>query len=106
MLWFEFMVATLLSSQGEYDLRMLNPFLTQEDARKVCDLVVDALLHVIRLGQIRRCLSEARDLTAILEHLVKVFFHHHTMLNNSFTTTHPTNTTYTTQHTHVVCLGA
>lgn len=66
-LWFEFMVASLLSSTSERDLRMLNPYLSESNARHVFDLTVDVILHTIRLGQIRRCIASARGLIALLE---------------------------------------
>lgn len=59
---FELVVASLISSSGDKDLLKLNPYLTDGDAKKISNLVVDVLLHAVRLGQIRRSISEARSL--------------------------------------------
>jgi hypothetical protein len=68
-LWFEFLVASLLSSKGDEDIKFWNPFLTDTDAQEVLNLTVDSLLHTIRLGHAGRCIIETRDLLGQLKKL-------------------------------------
>jgi hypothetical protein len=59
---FEFLVASLLSTQGHTELKKLNPFLNDFEVKRVFDLVVDAMFHSVRLGQTRRAIADANDL--------------------------------------------
>ena len=61
-LWFEFLVAAMLSTQAEVDIRLCNPFLSETDAQQVLLLTADCLMHTVRLGHIGRCLNDTRDL--------------------------------------------
>jgi hypothetical protein len=40
----------------------LNPYLAESDIQKITNLTVDVLFHAVRLGQIRRSITEARGL--------------------------------------------
>jgi hypothetical protein len=59
---FEFLVASLLSTQGHNEIKKLNPFLNDFEVKRVFDLVVDAMFHSVRLGQTRRAIVDATDL--------------------------------------------
>eukprot|EP00967_Tisochrysis_lutea_P092456 scaffold133291_cov31-Tisochrysis_lutea.AAC.7 len=56
----------LISSCGETDVLVLNPFLSLAGARETLDLVVAAILRTTRVGQINRCAHEARGLMSLL----------------------------------------
>ena len=43
------------------------PFLSEANAESIFDLVVAIILHASRVGQINRCLSEARGLLKLLQ---------------------------------------
>lgn len=58
--------ALLISSSGDAELRALNPFLSADQAAETLDLVVSAILHTSRVGQINRCAHEARGLLGLL----------------------------------------
>ena len=60
-LWFEFLVASVLSEDAEKQLQKLNPFLSSGNVKRVLDMTVVSLLHANRLGQVRRCLSYLDD---------------------------------------------
>ena len=62
----EDMVCLLISSVGVDDLRASNPFITQTEAQELLDLAVSAIMHANRVGQINRCVSEARGLLTLL----------------------------------------
>ena len=52
---------------GESDLQLANPFVSNADAGAVLDLAVSAIMRANRVGQINRCMSEARGLLRLLE---------------------------------------
>jgi hypothetical protein len=67
--WFEFLVASLLSTNGHNELKKLNPFLSDLEVKRVFDLVVDSMFHSVRLGQIRGAIREATELINLLRGL-------------------------------------
>ncbi len=68
-LWFEYLVGSLLSSQGEQDIKFWNPFLSEADVQEVTNLTIDLLLRTVRLGHIGRCIMDTRDLISRLKKL-------------------------------------
>jgi hypothetical protein len=69
---FEFLVATLLSTTAEEDISRLNPFLTEEEIKRLIDLTVLCLLHSNRLGQVLKCMTAARTLRTVIDRCVCV----------------------------------
>ena len=55
--WFELLVASILSSTSESDIRSLNPYLTATAYKTVTSLTVVAMLTSIRIGQTHRVLT-------------------------------------------------
>jgi hypothetical protein len=62
----DFLLSLLISTKSTEDLRATNPFLSAEEASSLFDLMVAAVLHASRVGQINRCVSEARGLLKLL----------------------------------------
>jgi hypothetical protein len=62
----EFLITMLLSSCAESDLRYLNPYLSDKDCEMLMNTVISLLVRVIRIGHIRRCVTEAKELFSIL----------------------------------------
>lgn len=62
---FEFITLSLLSTVGDKDILHVNPFMVSADV--VLQRTADALLHVNRLGHIRRCLGACKSLSRVLE---------------------------------------
>ena len=56
----------LISTEGLQDLRALNPYVDRNEARELLDVAVSIIVHANRVGQINRCLSEARGLLGLL----------------------------------------
>lgn len=63
--WFEHLVASILSTTAEHDIRSLNPYLSASAYKTVNSLTVVAMLASIRIGQSHRALAG-------LSHLVKL----------------------------------
>lgn len=63
--WFELLVASILSTTAEQDIRSLNPYLSSAAYKTVTSLTVVAMLASIRIGQSHRALAG-------LSHLVKL----------------------------------
>ena len=55
--WFELLVASILSSTAESDIRSLNPYLSSAAYKTVTSLTVVAMLASIRIGQSHRALA-------------------------------------------------
>ncbi len=55
--WFELLVASILSTSAEHDIRSLNPFLSPTAYKTVTSLTVVAMLTSIRIGQTHRALT-------------------------------------------------
>lgn len=55
--WFELLVASILSTTAEHDIRSLNPFLTSTAYKTVNSLTVVAMLTSIRISQTHRALT-------------------------------------------------
>jgi hypothetical protein len=55
--WFELLVASILSTAAEHDLRSLNPYMSSIAYRTVTSLTVVAMLTSIRIAQTHRALS-------------------------------------------------
>jgi hypothetical protein len=55
--WFELLVASILSTTSEHDIRSLNPHMPVESYRTVTSLTVVAMLTSIRIAQTHRALS-------------------------------------------------
>lgn len=68
-LWFELLVALMLSSQAEHDLRLLSPLCSLEGAQTAIQLTLSVLFHANRMSQARRCSSQARDLMVSMQKL-------------------------------------
>lgn len=60
--WLEFLFGTMLSSTQFADLQKLNPFLTSSQVDTMNQIVCAAVLHANRIGQINRCLLDARGI--------------------------------------------
>ncbi len=60
----ELLFCSVISCKGAADLRRLNPFIAEPE--HVLNLVVAAILHASRVGQVNRCLIEAKELQAEL----------------------------------------
>ena len=63
----EYLFCLLVSSTGVADLRAANPYVGEKEADELLDLAVAVILHANRVGQINRCLSEARGLLKLLD---------------------------------------
>ncbi len=55
--WFELLVASILSTNSEYDIRSLNPHMSPVAYKTVTSLTVVAMLTSIRISQTHRALS-------------------------------------------------
>jgi len=55
--WFELLVASILSTTSEHDIRSLNPYMSSIAYRTVTSLTVVAMLTSIRIAQSHRALS-------------------------------------------------
>lgn len=55
--WFELLVASILSSTAEHDIRSLNPYMSATAYKTVTSLTVVAMLTSIRIGQTHRALT-------------------------------------------------
>ena len=55
--WFELLVASILSTTAEHDIRSLNPFLSSKAYQTVNSLTVVAMLTSIRISQTHRALT-------------------------------------------------
>jgi hypothetical protein len=55
--WFELLVASILSTSAEHDIRSLNPHMSAVAYKTVTSLTVVAMLTSIRIGQTHRALS-------------------------------------------------
>ena len=55
--WFELLVASILSTTSEHDIRSLNPFLSPNAYKTVTSLTVVSMLTSIRIGQTHRALT-------------------------------------------------
>jgi hypothetical protein len=62
----EFLFCLLVSSTGMHDLRAANPYVNEAEAENLLNLAVAVILHANRVGQINRCMSEARGLLKLL----------------------------------------
>lgn len=55
--WFELLVASILSSSAEHNIRSLNPYLSPTAYKTVTSLTIVAMLTSIRIGQTHRALT-------------------------------------------------
>jgi hypothetical protein len=55
---------SVISSKSAQDLNRLNPYIENTD--NVLNLIVSSILHASRVGQVNRCLNEAKELQAEL----------------------------------------
>ena len=62
----EHMFCLLISGSGAGDLRAANPYVSELEAEDMLDLAVAVIFHANRVGQINRCMSEARGLAKLL----------------------------------------
>lgn len=67
---YEHLVASLLSTGSEAELRLLNPFLSMPDVAALHDAVSAALLATSRFGQASRCIASVDALTSGIQDLV------------------------------------
>ena len=65
----EFLIGSLLSSTAHRDIQNLNPFLTTADIHGLLLLVMNAIVHANRVGQLNRCLTHLRSIIDILKNL-------------------------------------
>lgn len=66
-LWFELLVASILSSTAEHDIRSLNPYLSSVAYKTVNSLAIVAMLASIRIGQSHRALAGLSHLVRLLK---------------------------------------
>ena len=64
--WFELLVASILSTTAEHDVRSLNPHMTQMAYKTVTSLTIVAMLTSIRISQTHRALSSLSKLIMLL----------------------------------------
>ena len=64
--WFELLVASILSTTAEHDIRSLNPYMSSVAYRTVTSLTVVAMLTSIRISQTHRALSSLEKLALLL----------------------------------------
>ena len=62
----ELLFCLLISSKGEEDLKVINPFLSERQLSQLSDLTVAAILHASRVGQTNRTISDAQSLLSLL----------------------------------------
>ena len=63
----QFLFCAIISTRASDDLRDTNPYLSEGETEAIFDLVVAIILHASRVGQVNRCLSEARGLLKLLQ---------------------------------------
>ena len=68
---FEYLVASLLSTQSDRDMVRLNPFISAERIDLVWRLTVGIILHTNRIGQCNRTLDEAKDMIGMLLRMLR-----------------------------------
>lgn len=68
-IWFDYLVASLMSTKAEASLQKLNPFLSPSSVRHVLNLTVSVMMHVIRIGQTQSCIATTRRLLNLLKAL-------------------------------------
>ena len=66
-LWFELIVASLLSTRQKQDLLALNPFISEEMYKSINAAVIGLLLRFVRSRQIISCLVKLQSLIALVE---------------------------------------
>ena len=64
--WFELLVASILSTSAEHDIRSLNPYMSNIAYRTVTSLTVVAMLTSIRISQTHRALASLSKLILLL----------------------------------------
>ena len=64
--WFELLVASILSTTAEHDIRSLNPYMSGVAYKTVTSLTVVAMLTSIRIGQTHRALTSLSKLILLL----------------------------------------
>ena len=64
--WFELLVASILSTTAEHDIRSLNPYMSSTAYKTVSSLTVVAMLTSIRIGQTHRALTSLSKLILLL----------------------------------------
>ncbi len=69
LLQVEHVMTALLSTEAVQELTLWNPFLDARAVEVLLDTAVVYALHMVRLGHVRRCLAEARDLMLQLNNL-------------------------------------
>jgi hypothetical protein len=69
LLGVEHVMTALLSTDAVQELTLWNPFLDASAVHSLLDTAAMYALHMVRLGHVRRCLAEARDLMSHLTNL-------------------------------------
>ena len=64
--WFELLVASILSTTAEHDIRSLNPYMSATAYKTVTSLTVVAMLTSIRIAQTDRALTSLAKLVLLL----------------------------------------
>eukprot|EP00957_Ditylum_brightwellii_P110317 8413800-Ditylum_brightwellii.AAC.1 len=64
--WLELLVASILSSTAEHDIRSLNPYLSSDAYKTVTSLTAVSMLTSIRIGQSHRALTSLSKLILLL----------------------------------------
>jgi len=72
LVWFEYLVASLMSSRAEKDIQVLNPFLSADQSKRVIDMTSVCLLHANRGGQCRRILAQIDELLRLFDSFLKL----------------------------------
>ena len=65
-MWFELLVANLLSQRGDAHIRTLNPYMTQKSIVIAQNLLVGVLMRSNRIAQIQRCVAIVASLKRML----------------------------------------
>ena len=63
----DYVFCLLISSTAVADLRAMNPYISVEEATELLDRAVATIFHANRIGQINRCVHEARGLLSLLK---------------------------------------
>ena len=72
LIYIELLLGTLISSNQNYDLKRINPFLSDSDIVILNNVIVALILHSNRVGLINRCVNDANELLKSLSKLLKV----------------------------------
>ena len=72
LVWLEYLFSTLLSTKSTDDLLKLNPYLSNENLKRIMKLTIIAILRSSRVGHTNRCISAAQKLEKKLKDILKL----------------------------------